>query len=168
MSNHLRRRKRPPKLFAIVSDQGTTCHELCLCERCHADAAKRAAVEKKAAGIADVPNPADWRDSTENDALRCCDCGYPKEYLWLRVGDAGDYENFGTDLDAAIEYLNELKAGEVTGWVYGGIGVGVETVNYWGYDFVSLFWGDEAGNFTAELDEEERAQVEAELEEVYA
>ena len=50
------------KLYAIVSEQGTACHEACLCERCHAKPHQRAAVEKKAAGISDIPNPADSRD----------------------------------------------------------------------------------------------------------
>ena len=34
------------KLFAIVSEQGTACHEACLCERCHANPEHRAAVER--------------------------------------------------------------------------------------------------------------------------
>jgi len=89
------------------------------------------------------------------------------EQLWLRVGDAGDYENFGDDLDAVLDYLNELRAGEVTGWVLGGIGVGLETVNYWGYDFVSLFWGDSNANLIRALDDQERAAVEAGLEEAF-
>ena len=89
------------------------------------------------------------------------------EQLWLRVGDAGDYENFGDDLAALLDYLNELRAGEVTGWVLGGIGVGLETVNYWGYDFVSLFWGDSNANLIRALDDQERAAVEAGLEEAF-
>jgi hypothetical protein len=87
--------------------------------------------------------------------------------LWVRVGDAGEYEPFGDDLDAVLDWLNELRAGEVTGWVLGGIGVGLETVNYWGYDFVSLFWGDADANLVRELDSEERAAVEAGLEEAF-
>ena len=154
------------KLYAIVSDQGTACHEACLCELCHANPEHRAAVEWEAGRISDIPNPTDWRDATGNDALTCNVCGYPKLLVWVRIGDMGEYESFNS-LDDALEYLNELKAGEVTGWVYGGMGVGIETVNYWGYDFISLFWGDNGANLTAELDEEERATVEAGLEEAY-
>jgi len=154
------------KVFAIVSDQGTACHEACLCEVCHADAKKRAAVEKTAAKVADIPNPANWQDATGNDALTCNDCGYPKLLVWVRVGDMGEYESFDS-LDDALDYLNMLKAGEVTGWVEGGMGVGIETVNYHGYDFVSLFWGDESANLTAHLDSDEKAEVEAGIEEVY-
>ena len=87
--------------------------------------------------------------------------------LWVRVGDAGEYESFGDDLDAVLDWLNELRAGEVTGWVNHGIGVGVETVNYWGYDFVSFYWGDADANLVRELDSEERAAVEAGLEEAF-
>ena len=31
------------------------------------------------------------------------------------------------------------------------MGVGIETVNYHGYDFVSLFWGDDNADLTANL-----------------
>ena len=90
-----------------------------------------------------------------------------QQQLWVRVGDAGEYESFGDDLDAVLDYLNELRAGEVTGWVEGGMGVGIETVNYHGYDFVSLFWGDDDANLTAHLDADERMEVEEGLVEVY-
>ena len=45
--------------------------------------------------------------------------------IWVRVGDSGDYEPF-INLDDAIDYLNELHVGQVTGWVEGGPGVGLE------------------------------------------
>ncbi len=153
------------KVYAIVSDQGTACAETALCEKCHGGK-HRAKVEKLAATIADIPNPRDWHDCTGNDALQCNDCGYPKLLVWVRVGDMGEYESFDS-LDDALDYLNMLKAGEVTGWVEGGMGVGIETVNYHGYDFVSLFWGDDDANLTAHLDADERMEVEERLEEVY-
>ena len=154
------------KLYAIVSEQGTACQETCLCERCHANPEHRADVEAQAAHIRDIPNPADWQDATGNDALTCSVCRYPKLLVWVRVGDMGQYESFDS-LDDALDYLNELKAGEVTGWVDGGMGVGIETVNYHGYDFISLFWGDDDANLTAHLDADERMEVEEGLEEVF-
>jgi len=154
------------KLLAIVSEQGTACHEACLCERCHANPEHRADVEAKAARISDIPHPADWREATGNDALTCNVCGYPKLLVWVRVGDMGQYESFDS-LDDALDYLNELSAGQVTGWVEGGTGVGIETVNYHGYDFVSLFWGDDGANLTSRLNEDERMEVEEGLKEVY-
>jgi len=92
--------------------------------------------------------------------------GYPKRLVWARVGDAGEYESFAS-LDVALDYLNELKAGQVTGWIDGGMGVGIETVNYHGYDFISLFWGDSDANLTAPLDADERIGVEEGLKEVF-
>jgi hypothetical protein len=59
------------KLLAIVSEQGTACHEACLCERCHANPEHRADTEKKAARISDIRNPANWQDATGNEALTC-------------------------------------------------------------------------------------------------
>jgi len=154
------------KLLAIVSEQGTACYEACLCEHCHANPEHRAGVEKKAATIPDVPNPSDWQDATGNEALTCVVCRYPKLLIWVRVGDMGEYESLDS-LDDALDYLNALKAGEVTGWVEGGMGVGIETVNYYGYDFISLFWGDDDANLTAHLDADERMEVEEGLVEVY-
>jgi len=86
--------------------------------------------------------------------------------VWVRVGDAGEYESFDS-LEEAIDYLNELNVGQVIGWVDAGMGVGIETVNYWGRDFISLFWGDDGANLTDHLDADERLEVEAGLEEVY-
>jgi hypothetical protein len=154
------------RLLAIVSEQGTACQEACLCERCHANPEHRAAVERKASRISDIHNPTNWQNATGNDALTCAVCGYPKLLLWVRVGDMGEYESFDS-LDDALDYLNELKAGHVTGWIDGGMGVGIETVNYHGYDFISLFWGDDNANLTAHLDADERTEVEEGLEEVY-
>ena len=80
--------------------------------------------------------------------------------FWIRVGDQGDYQPVD-DLDAVIDSLNEWQVGEVTGWVEGGIGVGLETTKCYGYDFISLFWGDDQANLIRPLDAEERAAVEA-------
>ena len=64
---------------------------------------------------------------------------------WIRVGDQGDYQPVN-DLDAVIDSLNEWRVGEVTAWVNSGIGVGIETMACYGYDFISLFVGDNQGN----------------------
>jgi len=70
-------------------------------------------------------------------------------YLWLRVGDSGEYEKMD-DLDAAIKYLNELCVGQVTAWVKGGF----ETQNYHGQDYISLYYGDHERNHLADIDED--------------
>jgi hypothetical protein len=78
---------------------------------------------------------------------------------WVRVGDQGDYQPVD-DLDAVIGTLNEWRVGEVTAWVDGGIGVGIETTECYGYDFISLFWGDDQANLIRPLNGWERAKVE--------
>ncbi len=152
------------RMFALVSDQGTACSETALCEKCHATSKHRAAIERKAAR--DIPNPRDWHDCTGNEALECNDCGYPKQRLWVRVGDAGEYEAFD-GIEEAVDYLNELNVGQVDHWIDSGPGVGFATPNYHGYDFISCFWGDTDANLSAPLDAGERAAVECCLEEVY-
>lgn len=78
-----------------------------------------------------------------------------RAYLWARVGDCGEYE-ICDDLDAAIEYLNELSVGKVTCWVRGGF----ETQNYHGHDYVSVYYGDREGNHVSDIGEnEDEAQV---------
>ena len=89
------------------------------------------------------------------------------QQLWVRVGDAGDYESFDSDLDALLDYLNELQVGNVTEWIEDGRGVGFTTPNYHGYDFISLFWGDENANLVRRLNAGERAAVECCLEEAF-
>jgi hypothetical protein len=88
------------------------------------------------------------------------------ELLWIRVGDAGEYERFDSILDA-VEYLNQLSVGLVARWINGGPGVGFESENYHGFDFVSCYWGDENADLVRHLDAGERAAVESSLEEVY-
>jgi hypothetical protein len=87
--------------------------------------------------------------------------------IWVRVGDAGEYESFD-DLAHAVDYLNELGVGRVENWVDGGRGVGIETPNYHGLDFVSLFHGDADANLTSNLLPDERVVVEDSLQECYA
>ena len=71
-------------------------------------------------------------------------------YLWLRVGDCGEYEVM-EDLDAAIEYLNELCVGKITAWVQSGF----ETQNYYGQDYISIYYGDHEANHIADIGEDE-------------
>jgi len=71
-------------------------------------------------------------------------------YLWVRVGDAGEYEKMD-DLDAAIEYLNELCVGKITGWVKSGF----VTKNYHGQDYISIYYGDHEENHLADIGENE-------------
>jgi hypothetical protein len=90
----------------------------------------------------------------------------PHETVWVRVGDGGEYEPF-FNLDEALDYLNGLSVGTVTGWIDGGPGVGIETPNYHGYDFISLYIGDCHADLLRQLNAEERSAVEAGLVEAY-
>lgn len=82
--------------------------------------------------------------------------------LWVRVGDAGEYTEFD-DLDAALDYLNELHVGKIDHWQR----YGFDTPNYHGLDYVSIYWGGADANPWRDLDDEERDTVEAGLEECY-
>lgn len=87
--------------------------------------------------------------------------------LWARVGDLGDYQSFDDDMEALIGYLNDLSVGTVTGWIDSGPGVGFETPNYWGHDFISLFWGDANADLVAHLTGHERKIIEVGLQEAF-
>jgi hypothetical protein len=81
---------------------------------------------------------------------------------WIRAGDQGDYQPVD-DLDAVIENLNEWQVGEVTGWVEGARGVGLETTACYGYNFISLFVGDKKANLVRPLNAWEWGRLETEL-----
>ena len=83
-------------------------------------------------------------------------------FYWIRIGDGGDYQHFD-GLDDAVEHLNECRIGQIDHWVDSGFGVGIDTPNFHGRDFVSLFVGDTAGNLTRHLTRWERAFVESQL-----
>ena len=82
--------------------------------------------------------------------------------IWLRVGDMGEYESFDA-LTEALDYLNELSVGEVTHWRPAGI----ETVNCWGHDYISLYHGDADANLLFDMLPDERMFVEETLTPAY-
>jgi len=82
--------------------------------------------------------------------------------LWVRVGDEGEYLSF-LEFDDAIDYLNMMGVGQVTGWIE----LGFETPNYHGQDYISIYWGGPDANAWSGLDEDECAAVETSLEENY-
>ncbi|MHB9044356.1 MAG: hypothetical protein ACYC35_00300 [Pirellulales bacterium] len=86
-------------------------------------------------------------------------------FYWIRIGDTGSYQSFD-DLDDAVDCLNENGAGKIDHWVDGGPGIGIDTPNFHGHDFISLFWGDNAANPIRSLNRWERAHVEKRLAEV--
>ena len=65
--------------------------------------------------------------------------------IWTRVGDSADYGSFGQDLDALAQNLYECGVRlpiHQTMVGHGIIADGFEEANY-----VSLYWGDDKGNF---------------------
>ena len=85
----------------------------------------------------------------------------PENLIWVRVGDAGEYHSFDT-LDDALDYLNEMLVGHVTDWGDGDV---LETCNYSGQNYVSLYWGSPAAYFDANLDVCDRVYIEKNLDE---
>mgnify|MGYP003149912856 CR=1 FL=1 len=87
-------------------------------------------------------------------------------YVWMRVGDQGDYESFNSvdeagydlaqylDPDACYHDVRRYKGPALTG---------IEVGCYVGYDAVSLYWGDDDAQLEAELNHQELACLAATL-----
>ena len=78
--------------------------------------------------------------------------------IWLCVGQAGALEGF-TTLAEATQYLNSLAVGTPTKWRL----AGVETQNYWGEDYISIFWGDDRGIYLADISRAGRCKIASSL-----
>lgn len=80
--------------------------------------------------------------------------------LWTRFGDAGEYEEWGSDLAAVAGTLVETRFDPREmhqirgGFVYPGF----EQANY-----ISLYWGDEDANMLAELSRDEFEELKREM-----
>ena len=78
--------------------------------------------------------------------------------LFVRVGSAGELEQF-PNIEAVAAYLNTLSVGRPTRWYLHGF----DTQNFWGGDGVSVFWGDDLGNYLQSIATRERLFLEAQL-----
>lgn len=76
--------------------------------------------------------------------------------LWLRIGDSGNYEAYGDDLDAAVGAMKDMGVDAVVNWLQ----FGFETDRYQYGNHISLFWGDRKGDFVRPLDQHNRKLVE--------
>lgn len=83
--------------------------------------------------------------------------------LWVCVGSDGQLESFGDDWEALLDYLNTVGVGQIVKWMPGGF----TTANYWGDDYVSLYWGNASSDPVRQLDARERDALAAGLTEVY-
>ena len=72
--------------------------------------------------------------------------------LWTRLGDAGEYEEWGSDLAAVAGILAESRIDpqEMHQIRFGLVCPGFEQANY-----ISLYWGDENANMLADLSRDE-------------
>lgn len=79
-----------------------------------------------------------------------------REEIWTRFGDGDGYRSHGDDLDALADCIHEHRI-ESAGinWIDGGfVAPGYEGCNY-----VSLYWGDAAGDMVRRLTKPERREV---------
>ena len=79
--------------------------------------------------------------------------------LWLRLGDYGEYEDFGQDFDALG--LTLLETGISSADIFLMRDRGFETRGFFGDNYISLYWGDTDGNFVRNLDTEELNELKS-------
>jgi hypothetical protein len=80
--------------------------------------------------------------------------------LWIRCGDADNYNDFGMDYDAAAEYLDRL--GVIAPLTrYGQYGVSAP--GFTGWNYISLYWGDDDAQPEGEVTDEELAELNSRL-----
>lgn len=83
-------------------------------------------------------------------------------YLWTRIGEGGNWQRFD-DVQMLVEYFNLHCIGKVDAWMARGFC----TPNYWGRDYVILYWGDEDARRQGQLLADERQHIEDALVENY-
>jgi len=82
-----------------------------------------------------------------------------QRHLWVRTGDACEYESVGSDLDAVALHLAEAGCRTPFSWNETGFQcAGFEADNH-----VSCFWGDSDAGFEKPLTKAEREAVEQEV-----
>jgi hypothetical protein len=84
------------------------------------------------------------------------------ESLWMRLGDAGEYEAF-SDLADAADMLSELSEGqafEPQDIRWHGDGMGLSLPGFEGQNYISLFWGDADAQPTRGLSNDEQIEFE--------
>lgn len=80
--------------------------------------------------------------------------------LWVRCGDSDSYREFGDGLDDAFalaDYLREMEVGAFVEWR--AIGMGMETENCQGNNYVSIFWGDDQAQPVRDLTANEQRAI---------
>lgn len=80
----------------------------------------------------------------------------PPLLLWLRLGDASDYES-SHSIECSLLAECFQRGDSFAGWVEAGLCV---APHYLGQNYISLYWGDADANLVRELDTAERLAVE--------
>jgi len=76
--------------------------------------------------------------------------------IWMRLGDAGEYDNFGIDLAAVAETLQMAGVEKIE---RSRRKFGVSTPGFTGDNYISLYWGDEEANGIKELSTKEISKI---------
>ncbi len=80
--------------------------------------------------------------------------------LWMRLGDNGEYNEFGSDLDAVADVLIEAGVGPEIFQRHGGI----HADGYSGCNYISLYWGDDDAEHERDLTDGEFDRISGALE----
>lgn len=101
----------------------------------------------------------DWPEQmSDRGQQRYSSPDMPEGNYWVRLGDGGEYEEFKV-LQEVTEHLLDWGAGPVLGWR----GYGVETEDFQGNNYISLYVGDENADPIRDLSTEEKSTVESAL-----
>ena len=82
-----------------------------------------------------------------------------EEYVWVRLGDVAEYENFDTPLEAGKEVGRRLPKKPVPTLKFVSGGVEIEP-HFAGRNYVSLYWGDQDAGWIRDLGEKEKKDFE--------
>ena len=81
-------------------------------------------------------------------------------YVWVRTGDACEYEKF----DDIIDATDHLKEAGVKCRIYWGDHGKLFAPGFAGDNHISFFWGNKNGDFVRDLNADEKKEVEREIE----
>ena len=79
--------------------------------------------------------------------------------LWVRLGDMSEYEDFGQDLFAVAESLASHGVDRITRCQCGVQASGKGYCQFYGHNYISLFWGDKDAQIRRELNRSELAEL---------
>jgi len=84
-----------------------------------------------------------------------------KDKVWMRMGDTDDYHDFDDPFSAGSElgsYLSETGTKTFNGSDIRWRGLGLEIGGFAGYNYISLFWGDNDAQKSQALSAKDKIQ----------